>query len=135
MAAASPIHVCAVKYIDIDLVDPTCLHTATAYELCIKPVQHTSYEEMHEAVFTLCPDGYDCKEPIALYHEVLWACGLRWVNADGEKDGRLERDELHHAIEEGEYKILFGSPATAPLSVCVDVVKRPDSAVDSLIFA
>jgi hypothetical protein len=28
---------------------------------------------------------------------------------------------LHHAIEEGEYAILFGPASVQPLSICVDI--------------
>jgi hypothetical protein len=135
MALSAQMNTCIVKYIHLSSVDPTRFHTATEYELHKATVQHNTYEEMHEAVFSACPTGYECTEPIALYHEVLWSNGLRVVNAAGEQERvRLERDELHHAIEEGEYDILFRSTSTTPLSICVDVVEKADSdAVPALL--
>jgi hypothetical protein len=34
----------------------------------------------------------------------------------------MERDDLHHAIDESEYEILWGrGVAKSPVSICVDV--------------
>ena len=120
-----PTNTCTVKYIHLAAVDPTRFHTTTDYELCTKKVKHSTYEEMHTAVFNACPEGYECREPLALYHEVLWSSGIRVIEATGENERvRLERDELHHAIEEGEYAILFRSASSSPLSICVDIEEK-----------
>ncbi len=121
---ALPINSCKVKYIHLAAVDPSRFHVATDYELCTEIVQHSKYEELHEAVFDKCPKGFVCKEPLALYHEVLWSSGIRVIECTGENEiVRLERDELHHAIEEGEYSVLWNpaKPSNPLLSVCVDV--------------
>lgn len=117
---------CTVKYIHLASVDPSLLHTTVDYELYTATVRHNSYSDLHDAVFSACPAGYVCKEPIALFHEVQWSTGIR-ITATGESERvRLERDELHHAIEEWEYDVLWPrgtskSPVHAPTTICVDV--------------
>jgi hypothetical protein len=79
-------------------------------------VPHSSFDELHEAVFSNCPTGYHCTEPIALFHEVLWSMGLKHTG------GRCVRDELHHALERWEYDMLHAKDNTL-LSLCVDIVR------------
>ena len=115
---------CVVKYIHLANIDPCLFHTTADYEMCKVAVEHSTYDELHKAVFIHCPKGYVCKEPLALYHEVLWSSGIKVVKETGESERVwLERDELRHAIEEGEYDLLWvrGRPLGALLSICVDV--------------
>ena len=122
---ASARNKCIVKYIHLSSVDPGLFHTTSDYEMCKVTIEHSTYDELHEAVFSNCPDGYVCREPLALYHEVLWSTGIRVIQDTGENERvRLERDELHHAIEVGEYNVLWvpGKPSSDnPLSICVDI--------------
>jgi hypothetical protein len=96
--------------------------------MCSAHVEHSTYEQLHAAVLKACPKGFVCREPLALFHEVLWSSGVILVKETGENARvRLERDELRHAIEEGEYEVLWGSEKSAtnsPLSICVDVVEE-----------
>lgn len=120
------VNVCNVKYIHLASVDPSALHVAAEYEMKTARVEHRTYEELHEAVFGACPGGYVCMEPLALFHEVLWSTGIRVTESTGECERvQLERDELHHALEEGEYeKLSWGdetTPINALISICVDV--------------
>jgi hypothetical protein len=105
-----------IKYIcvdelvqDIDLFDHAEVET--------KEVFHTTYDELHDAVFSQCPEPYQCTEPIALYHEVLWSMGLK------QRDGRCVRDELHHALERWEYDKVVKDGGV----LCVDIIRTlPD---------
>jgi hypothetical protein len=115
---------CNVKYIHLSSIDPTAFHVAKDYEMHTKTIEHSSYEEMHEEVISGCPRGYVCREPLALFHQVLWSRGIRVVGCAGEHESvRLERDELRHAIEEKEYDLLWGPGKGGDklLSICVDV--------------
>jgi hypothetical protein len=112
-----------IKYISVDAADLKPAQSGWGIELtekAIKWVFHSSYEELHDAVFKAAPKDYKCVEPIALYHEVLWTVGL---NANG------VRDELHHALEREEYDMLKPTKAhegwmkKSPLSLCVDIKK------------
>ena len=119
---------CKVKYICLQYADPdVCFHTQEQYVIRSLDVEHTTFETLHEAVFSRCPDGFVCKEPLALHHEVLWSNGIRFI-AGSNKFERvlLERDELHHVIEAWEYPVLWNAStstdsAKSLLSVCVDV--------------
>ena len=82
-------------------------------------IAHSSYEDLHERVFQQCPLGYQCVEPIALYHEVLWSAG--WGRTG---QGKHVRDELHHALERWEYDATL-RPSLA--SLCVDIVRLTSS--------
>ncbi len=129
-----PTNSCKVKYIHLAAVDPNLFHVATDYELATKIVQHRKFKELHEAVFNQCPEGFVCKEPLALHHEVLWSSGIRVVESTGENEiVRLEQDELHHAIEEGEYSVLWNpsKPSNPLLSICVDVEELKETVVES----
>lgn len=125
---------CVVKYIHLKSVDVDKLHTLADYELELKRVLHSSYEELHEQVFQNCPAGYACAEPLALYHELLWSSGLA-LRRDGRR-AVLERDVLHHAIEAGEYDLFWNVPNPVG-TICVDVVEspRPDQPTDAEIPA
>ena len=105
------VNVCNVKYIHLASIDQSILHVATEYELKTVKIEHVTYDGLHKAVFKACPDGFACMEPLALFHEVLWSTGIRVVEGTGECERvQLERDELHHAIEEAEYgKLLWGT--------------------------
>jgi hypothetical protein len=111
---------CIVKYICVDNADPAALVTdaLAQFERHKTSIVHSNFEELHAAVFSGCPAGFRCVEPIALYHEVLWSMGLRVGNG-----GRcvIARDELHHALEEGEYGLLRWNAPPA-LSLCVDIL-------------
>ena len=116
---------CTVKYIHLESIDPMRFHVSVDYEMSTVQVRHSTYDELHQAVFDACPKGFVCTEPLALYHEVLWSTGVKIKQSTGESELlHLERDELHHAIE-GEYAILWGrdDKSHAVLSICVDVVK------------
>ncbi len=115
-------NVCTVKYIHLSSIDPNCFHTTADYEMHKAVVEHSTFEGLHEAVFNACPAGYVCREPLALFHEVLWSSGIKIMQTTGEPV-RLERDELHHAIDENEYSVLWkpSKPSQTPLSICVDV--------------
>ena len=82
-------------------------------------IAHYSYEDLHDKVFRACPAGYQCVEPIALYHEVLWSAG--WGRT---AQGKHVRDELHHALEPWEYEATL-RPSMA--SLCVDIVRLTSS--------
>ena len=89
-------------------------------------ITHSNFEELHSAVFSACPKGFKCVEPIALFHEVLWSLGIK-INSRGEsKRCLIERDELHHAIEESEYGLLKWK-STPVISLCVDIIVADDS--------
>ncbi len=60
-------------------------------------ITHRTYGELHAAAFAACPTGFECEEPLALYHEVHWSMRQAWPTTS----------ELHHAIEAGEYAELW----------------------------
>jgi hypothetical protein len=110
---------CAVKYVFVPSSDVPVFHSADDFVIHTVTVLHDGYESLHDRVFKACPLGYACMEPLALYHEVLWYHGIR----NGE-NVVLERDDLHHAIDESEYEMLWGrGVAKSPVSICVDVGK------------
>lgn len=84
-----------------------------------KTVMHCDYEDLHAKVFLNCPRGYECVEPIALFHEVFWSMGLR----KGE-NGRHVRVCLRHALDSWEYGVVCQTPSH---SVCVDIVALTSS--------
>lgn len=113
---------CIIKYIYVDDADSIAgndTDVLSRFERHVAMVSHSDFEELHAAVFFSCPEGFECMEPIALYHEVLWSMGLR----AGKGRCVIERDELHHALEEKEYGLLKWS-STPPMSLCVDIVAR-----------
>ena len=108
---------CSVKYIFAPPTESPELYTAKYFEICTADVLHDKYEGLHAAVFESCPQGYSCIEPLALYHEVLWYHGIR-----NGKNITMERDDLHHAINEEEYSVLWGKGVkVSPVTICVDV--------------
>jgi hypothetical protein len=124
------VNVCRVKYIHLGLdKSPNEYHVAKDYELCEKIIRHNDFEDMHERVLEQCPAGFECREPLALFHEVMWSCGIVVDEGSGElKRAALERDELHHAIEKDEYNILWAPgervKVDEALSICVDIVQK-----------
>ena len=116
-----------MKYINLRDV-PSRLHEPRDFEFASALISHSSFEELHRKVFGACPRGYKCVEPIALRHEVLWSLGLKALRGD-RGDWVWERDELVHAVEEGEYNELWVK-TDKTLSLCVDVVE--DRAILSL---
>jgi hypothetical protein len=115
---------CIVKYIHIDSVDPDLFRDTKEYEMHSVKIRHDSYENLHDQVFASCPANYVCREPLALFHEVLWSRGIQVDLSTGERKWvRSERDELRHAIERLEYPVLWNSRTGSgtPLSICVDV--------------
>ena len=88
-------------------------------------VEHHTYGELHAAVQAACPRGFVCEEPLALFHEVQW------------RQRGPPTHALHHALEVGEYPLLWRPPppssssaaawgATAIIiSICVMVHARP----------
>ena len=107
-----------VKYICIDELEDNIDKFEKA-EKTTEHVSHSTYDDLHTKVFSKCPLGYQCVEPIALYHEVLWSMGLR-----KNENKKHVRDELHHALERWEYEILRQSSLA---SLCVDIVKLTSS--------
>ena len=114
---------CTVKYIHLKTVDPDRMqcHALADYELQSTLIRHSSYEDLHEQVFTKCPTGYVCTEPLALYHELLWSRGLSVRRDDSAGPAVVERDVLHHAIELGEYDLFWGTAENPVKTICVDV--------------
>ena len=107
-----------VKYICVEeLVDDIDRFEKAEKET--KWIHHSTYDDLHEQVFNKCPMGYQCIEPIALYHEVLWSVGWR-----REDNGKHVRDELHHALERWEYTTLRPPSMN---SLCVDIVQLTSS--------
>ena len=92
-------------------------------EKTTEPIYHSTYDDLHSEVFSKCPVGYQCLEPIALFHEVMWSMGLR-----RNENNKHVRDELHHALERWEYGVLQ-QPSMA--SLCVDIVKLTSSGPQS----
>ena len=136
MAVRKKNNSCNVKYIHLDAVDPAEFHTAKDFEMHVACIEHSTYQELHEAVFKACPVGFTCKEPLALFHEVLWSTGIRVTKSTGENERvRLERDELHHAIEEGEYCVLWGEGKRAAkmISICVDIDATAAAAEETFV--
>ena len=105
---------CTVKYIHLRDVPPADLHSISDYEMHKTTVFHSTFNELHTAVFEACPMGWVCQEPLALHHEVMWSTG---VVSNGVV---LSRDHLKHAIEESEYGILWRTSSTC-ISICVDI--------------
>jgi hypothetical protein len=113
-----------VKYICAEEIEDDIDEFKKAEKIEIE-IAHSTYDELHEKVFQECPEGYQCVEPIALYHEVLWSVG--WGKTAG---GKHIRDELHHALERWEYTTLRGGIANARpsmASLCVDIVPLTSS--------
>lgn len=114
-----------IKYICVDELEQD-IEKFDHAEKESKWVFHSDFDELHQEVFSNCPQPYACTEPIALYHHVLYSMGLKST------DGRCVRDELHHALERWEYDMLLPGKAhgdwkkQSPLSLCVDIV-RPTS--------
>jgi hypothetical protein len=107
-----------VKYICVEeVIDDIDLFQTAVKER--RTVAHSDYEDLHEKVFLNCPRGYQCVEPIALFHEVFWSMGLR----KGE-NGRHVRVCLRHALDSWEYGVVCQTPSH---SVCVDIVALTSS--------
>jgi hypothetical protein len=103
---------CIIKYIYLDRARITGeLHDPSDFEYRSEQIEHTTFDDMREKAFGLCPKGFRCVEPIALRHEVLWGLGL---GANG------ERDQLCHALEADEYGLIAWGKE---LSLCVDIVE------------
>jgi hypothetical protein len=132
-------NMCNVKYIHLDpaKIDPDCakpveFHEAIDYEFCMKPIRHNDFADMHRKVVDKCPNGFECREPLALFHEVMWSCGSEVDEESGERRWvRLERDRLRHAIEKDEYNILWpdGKADGETLSICVDIERQTQPCV------
>ena len=103
---------CIVKYIHLESINPDSLHTTEDYELSKVDVSHSSYAELEQRVDQHCPDGFDCEQPIALHHEVLWKMMLR-------KNGKniVEIDQLFHPMDYRNYHAVQWN--TPGFSVCV----------------
>jgi len=128
MSASPGENVCVVKYIDIRSMqadDP--VYNIDKFVKGEKTIEHGTYEDLHDKVFSNSPQTYRCIEPLALHHEVLWSNGIVFVNGV-DKRGYVGRDQLHHAIEEQEYNILWNGVDThKPLPIFVDVEKEVDT--------
>ena len=110
---------CHVKYISIETRELHSLETMdinTFVIQCIE-IEHSSYEDLHNKVFSRCPKGYTCMEPMTLYHEVICYTGL-YAGLSDRLYNKIVKDQLHHAIEEGEY----ASPKIH--SICVHITKH-----------
>ena len=126
------VSVCNVKYIDIKSIESDELHVININSF----VKHSAdfqcekYEDLHKAVLENSPEGYMCIEPLALFHEVMWSCGLSKENGVVKRVTTC-RDQLHHAIEESEYNLLVTNVSHKdPILICVDVVSvGPDMRV------
>ena len=103
---------------DRSAIDHSVFHTADEFEVGTRTVKHSTFQELHDAVFLACPKDFVCVEPIALHHEVLWTMGLS-LTVDVNGEHVFERDQLHHAVEEEEYESL---PWGKIKYFCVDVV-------------
>ena len=113
-----------IKYICVEELEDDIDRFETAVKVH-KTVVHSDYEDLHEKVFLNCPSGYQCVEPIALFHDVFWSMGLR----KGE-NGKHVRDELRHALESWEYTVLHGNSLH---SLCVDIVRLTSSGPPSVV--
>ena len=111
-------NVCQVKYLSAKIRELHSVETLNIDSFLIQKIEieHSTYKELHCKVLGACPVGYLCMEPIALYHEVRVAGPA----ARGLYAKHVE-DQLHHAIEEGEYAGLW--PSLKPITVCVHVQK------------
>ncbi len=72
-------------------------------------VEHRTYGELHAAVLAACPHGFECEEPLALFHEVQW------------RQRGPPTHALHHALEVGEYPLLWRPPPCGAPTICVGV--------------
>ncbi len=109
-------NVCKVKYICLSDIPGLTRIMPRDFERKTCYVHHASFEGLHNEVFSHCPPGFQCIEPIALRHEVLWSKSLT------HKGGMVVRDELHHALEEGEYGSLDWKKKEVTL--CVDIERQ-----------
>jgi hypothetical protein len=118
---------CNVKYIDIaSACDEGGLHNINEFVRHEEVIGHTSYNGLVTTIFeTQLPQTirgvYKCIQPLALYHEVLWSSGITIVNGVCIRQV-TGHDQLHHAIEAGEYQILQ-TEREDPLSICVDITR------------
>jgi hypothetical protein len=108
-------NVCQVKYICLEDIPGLKRLVPHDFERKTCYVAHTFFDALHAEVFSHCPPGFKCVEPIALHHEVLWSKSLT------RKGAMVVRDELHHALEEEEYPYLDWSKGD--ISLCVDIVR------------
>lgn len=117
-------HKCMVKFIHLEDMNPTHLHTLADYEYSTAYVSHSNYAELETNVHAACPNGFKCIDPIALHHEILWESSLKVTpRADGHHV--VERDNLFHAIDESDYTdIHWTKPNCDPISVCVEIEKQ-----------
>lgn len=60
-------------------------------------IRHRSYQDLKDQIVANCPKDHQCVDPIALYHGLVI------------QPRHPATDELHHAVEEGEYPILFNN--------------------------
>jgi len=106
---------CVVKYVNPELHfnETSSLHVPADFEVGSFEIEHSSYEDLHNKAFKSCPKGYECIEPIALRHEVLW-------RSSRDRNTTTEEDHLVHAIEQGEYGTLKWGKGNL-VSLCVDV--------------
>jgi hypothetical protein len=126
MSTSPHLNVCKVKYIDIASINTLdSIKEIDRFVRCERTIWHDKYKTLHESVFSKAPAGFVCVEPLALHHEVLWSSGITFSDGIGKRK-MTERDQLHHAIEEGEYGILWaaGNKFSDPLSIFVDIVKE-----------
>jgi hypothetical protein len=82
------VHRCRVKYF------ANTPGAEGSFERGAASVEHRTYAELHSAVRAACPRGFECEEPLALFHEVHW------------RQRGPPTHALHHAIEVGEYPLL-----------------------------
>lgn len=118
-------HECVVKYIHLKDLDHTHLHNLSDYEYSTAHLTHSDYPDLEAKVHAACPEGFVCVDPIALHHQLLWESSLRATHL-----GVIERDNLYHAIDAGDYSdIQWGKTNTPPISICVEIEARQNNAL------
>jgi hypothetical protein len=121
-AAPAAENQCVIKYIHLKpTAEPAVLHDVRDFEYSQTTIRHSTFVELHDEAFKNCPAGFRCIEPIALRHEVLWNLGLRLLR-DERGNFVPERDQLLHALEADEYRLLVWDDGGAMISLCVDIV-------------
>ena len=103
------VHACKIKYINPEKKEGCC--ELKDFEVFSHDIKHDSFEELCAEVEKHCPDNAECVQPIAFYHEVMWA-------------GGSSLDVLHHAIEAAEYECLCWDTHR---TLCVDIVPKRTS--------
>jgi hypothetical protein len=114
-------HTSVIKYIHIkDEIPKEALHNLQDYEFAKAETSHSTFQELVNEVHRKCPAGYECIDPVALHHEVVWESSLR-LHASG-SHYVIEHDQLRHAIDEAEYALLkWTDKSLKPVSLCVHI--------------